>query len=406
MAGLLLNLAALLIAAFVGGLIVRRWGYPAVVGELLVGSVIGPYALGVVGDVEALRLFAELGAIVLLFYIGLEVELTRFIRSLKGAFCVGVLPPLLGAVFVLLVSVGMGFTKLESLSLVAIVFPTSVAISARVLRDMNKLHTKVGELVVGGAVVNDILGVIMASVVMEMSVATLKPLTVVSLTFRAIVFLLIVLIIGSALIVRVLTSISISPETLAVVMIALAFAAAHFAEDVGLPTIIGALAMGIALSGLGRAKKKTITYLQALYAFFVPIFFVSSGMMVDWRMFGSKALLPSLALTAVLVAGSFVGCLVSAYIIKTSLSNTLRIGVAMMPRGETSLVIASVMMARGLIGNVCYSISIIMITLTTVVAPIMLKYMYKFEPHEIVGRFKLLLSRYALKVRELRRERR
>ena len=405
MAGLLLNLAALLIAAFVGGLIVRRWGYPAVVGELLVGSVIGPYALGVVGDVEALRLFAELGAIVLLFYIGLETELTRFIRSLRGALCVGVFPPLLGAIFVLLVSAAIGFTKLESLSLVAIVFPTSVAISARVLRDMDKLHTRVGELVVGGAVVNDILGIIMASVIMEMLTATLKPLTAASLAFRAVVFLLIVLVIGS-LIARVLTSVSISPETLAVVMIALAFAAAHFAEDVGLPTIIGALAMGMALSGLGRARKKAITYLQALYAFFVPIFFVSSGMMVDWRMFGSKALLPSLALTAVLVAGSFVGCLISGRVVKTSLSDTLRIGVAMMPRGETSLVIASVMMARGLIGNVCYSISIIMITLTTVVAPIMLKYMYKFEPHEIVGRFKLLLSRYALKVRELRRERR
>ena len=405
MAGLLLNLAALLIAAFVGGLIVRRLGYPAVVGELLVGSVIGPYALGVVGDVEALRLFAELGAIVLLFYVGLETELVRFIRGLRGAVWVAVLADFTGFAFTCVASRVMGFTGLEALSLATITFSTSVGISARVLKDMDKLHTNVGELVVGAAVVDSVLAIVLASVVMEMLTATLKPLTIAALTLKAVVFWFTVLIIGSAIIARILTSVTISPESMAVILIALAFTAAHFAEDVGLPTIIGALAMGMALSGLSR-NKRTMTYIQALYAFFVPIFFVSSGMMVDWRMFGSKAIAPSLALTAVLVAGTFVGCLAAAYVAKLSWDDAFRLGAAMTPRGETCLVIASVMMARGLIGNVCYSVSIIMITLTTVVAPIMLKYMYKVEPHEIVGRFKLLLSRYALKVRELRRERR
>jgi len=404
MAGLLLNLAALLIAAFVGGLIVRRWGYPAVIGELLVGSLIGPYALGFVGDVEALRLFAELGAIVLLFYIGLETELVRFVRALRGAIWVAILADFTGFAFTYAASRAMGFPGLEALSLATITFSTSVGISARVLKDMDKLHTNVGELVIGAAVVDSVLAVVLASVVIEMLTASLKPLNIAALTLKAVAFWFIVLIIGSTVIARILASITISPETLAVILVALAFTAAHFAEDVGLPTIIGALAMGMALSGLGR-NKRMMTYLQALYAFFVPIFFVSSGMMVNWRMFGSKAVAPSLALTGALVAGTFAGCAVAAYITKLSLSDSLRLGAAMTPRGETCLVIASIMMARGLIGSVCYSMSIIMITLTTVTAPVMLKHMYRLEPSELLGRFKLILRRYALKVKGLRRER-
>lgn len=371
----ILEIAVLLAAAIIGGLVVKRLGYPSALGELAVGIAIGPFALGFVRQSEMLVLFAELGAIILLFYIGLQVETQHLRRVLKPSILVGTLgaivPLALGYYSGLLVGLQEG----EALFLGVVLMATSLGITVRMLSDLKKLHTRTGMTIVGAGVVDDVVAIILLTLVIGSLAGQLQLIDVGTLLLTVVGFWVAVLLIGLKLISRLLNRISIGIENELLLVFALGFAAAFISGSLGMSTIIGAFAIGVSLSGfrrIGRVLEKG----HGIYLFFVPIFFVSIGMLVNLQLFAA-ALLPSLLITALAFAGKVGGCGAAAVLTGSSPKDALRIGVGMSPRGEMGLIIAGIGLASGFIGDQVFSLAVVSVALTTLIGMPALKIVLK-----------------------------
>ena len=369
------ELAILLATAFAGGLLVRRLGYPMALGELLIGIVIGPFAFGFVRQTEMVSMFAELGAIILLFYIGLETEMDMlkkyFLPSIMVAISGAILPLILGYYGGILI----GFSWQESLFLGTVLTATSLGITVRMLTDMKKLHTPFGMVILGAGIIDDVIAVVMLTIVLDILAGQLDFGSIGMILFEVGAFFSVVLVVGTRVLTKVLDSTRITIENLLIILLSLCFLVAYLASEAGLSTIIGAFAIGVSLSGL----KRILTVLQkgkSLYIFFVPIFFISIGMLIDINLFTNN-IIPALFITAIAMAGKIGGCGIAALITGSSRKNALRIGIGMSPRGEMGLIIAGIGLASGTIGGDIFTISIIAVVFTTLIGMPALKIILK-----------------------------
>ena len=369
------ELAILLATAFAGGLLVRRLGYPMALGELLIGIVIGPFAFGFVRQTEMVSMFAELGAIILLFYIGLETEMDMlkkyFLPSIMVAISGAILPLILGYYGGILI----GFSWQESLFLGTVLTATSLGITVRMLTDMKKLHTPFGMVILGAGIIDDVIAVVMLTIVLDILAGQLDFGSIGMILFEVVAFFSVVLVVGTRVLTKVLDSTRITIENLLIILLSLCFLVAYLASEAGLSTIIGAFAIGVSLSGLKRIH----TVLQkgkSLYIFFVPIFFISIGMLIDINLFTTN-IIPALFITAIAMAGKIGGCGIAALITGSSRKNALRIGIGMSPRGEMGLIIAGIGLASGTIGGDIFTISIIAVVFTTLIGMPALKIILK-----------------------------
>ena len=261
------ELAILLATAFAGGLLVRRLGYPMALGELLIGIVIGPFAFGFVRQTEMVSMFAELGAIILLFYIGLETEMDMlkkyFLPSIMVAISGAILPLILGYYGGILI----GFSWQESLFLGTVLTATSLGITVRMLTAMKKLHTPFGMVILGAGIIDDVIAVVMLTIVLDILAGQLDFGSIGMILFEVVAFFSVVLVVGTRVLTKVLDSTRITIENLLIILLSLCFLVAYLASELGLSTIIGAFAIGVSLSGL----KRILTVLQkgkSLYIFF------------------------------------------------------------------------------------------------------------------------------------------
>ena len=369
------ELAILLATAFAGGLLVRRLGYPMALGELLIGIVIGPFAFGFVRQTEMVSMFAELGAIILLFYIGLETEMDMlkkyFLPSIMVAISGAILPLILGYYGGILI----GFSWQESLFLGTVLTATSLGITVRMLTDMKKLHTPFGMVILGAGIIDDVIAVVMLTIVLDILAGQLDFGSIGMILFEVVAFFSVILVVGTRVLTKVLDSTRITIENLLIILLSLCFLVAYLASELGLSTIIGAFAIGVSLSGLNRIH----TVLQkgkSLYIFFVPIFFISIGMLIDINLFTNN-IIPALFITAIAMAGKIGGCGIAALITGSSRKNALRIGIGMSPRGEMGLIIAGIGLASGTIGGDIFTISIIAVVFTTLIGIPALKIILK-----------------------------
>jgi len=369
------ELAILLATAFAGGLLVRRLGYPMALGELLIGIVIGPFAFGFVRQTEMVSMFAELGAIILLFYIGLETEMDMlkkyFLPSIMVAISGAILPLILGYYGGILI----GFSWQESLFLGTVLTATSLGITVRMLTAMKKLHTPFGMVILGAGIIDDVIAVVMLTIVLDILAGQLDFGSIGMILFEVGAFFSVVLVVGTRVLTKVLDSTRITIENLLIILLSLCFLVAYLASEAGLSTIIGAFAIGVSLSGLNRIH----TVLQkgkSLYIFFVPIFFISIGMLIDINLFTTN-IIPALFITAIAMAGKIGGCGIAALITGSSRKNALRIGIGMSPRGEMGLIIAGIGLASGTIGGDIFTISIIAVVFTTLIGMPALKIILK-----------------------------
>ena len=369
------ELAILLATAFAGGLLVRRLGYPMALGELLIGIVIGPFAFGFVRQTEMVSMFAELGAIILLFYIGLETEMDMlkkyFLPSIMVAISGAILPLILGYYGGILI----GFSWQESLFLGTVLTATSLGITVRMLTDMKKLHTPFGMVILGAGIIDDVIAVVMLTIVLDILAGQLDFGSIGMILFEVVAFFSVVLVVGTRVLTKVLDSTRITIENLLIILLSLCFLVAYLASEAGLSTIIGAFAIGVSLSGL----KRILTVLKkgkSLYIFFVPIFFISIGMLIDINLFTNN-IIPALFITAIAMAGKIGGCGIAALITGSSRKNALRIGIGMSPRGEMGLIIAGIGLASGTIGGDIFTISIIAVVFTTLIGMPALKIILK-----------------------------
>jgi Kef-type K+ transport system membrane component KefB len=395
---LVFQLAIILLAAKLAGEVCERWlKIPPVLGELIAGIIIGPYLLGgmhlgpigplfeihegVTDPLENIPLplyaIAQVGSVVLLFFAGLETDLKQFLRYVGPASVVAaggvILPFVLGALLTVMFGFATGFGDPEALFVGAIMTATSVGITARVLGDLKHLASPEGVTILGAAVVDDVLGILVLTVVVGIAATgTISFNEIAIVAGKAIGFWLALTGLGIALaryISRMLMGFQSGGAQVALALF-LAFLAAGLAETAGLAMIIGAYSIGLALSGTNLARR-IAEPLQAVYSALVPVFFVVMGMLVDVGAM-KGALLFGVALSAAAIVGKLVGCGLPSLGVGFNLRGATRIGIGMMPRGEVALIVAGIGLARGVIESDIFGVSIMMTVVTTILAPILL----------------------------------
>ena len=398
---LFLQLSVILFAAKLAGEICERYlKVPSVLGELTAGIIIGPFALGGLdipglGSLfehvesataqggfsipvsDSLWSIAQVGSIILLFTAGLETDLRQFLRYAGPAAVVAtggvILPFVLGVAVTLALGFADSPSDPQALFIGAISTATSIGISVRVLGDLRRLDTPEGVTIIAAAVLDDVIGIIILTVVIGISVTSEFSASSVSLVALKTLGFWVALtgagILLSKRISNILSSFQVSGATVALAL-GLAFFSGALAETFGLAMIIGAFSMGLALSGTELAHRLDGA-LRGVYAATVPIFFVVMGTLVDVTSLGNVWVF-GLALTGVAIIGKVAGSGIPALFAGFNYQGSFRIGIGMLPRGEVALIMAGIGVSQGIIGSDLFSVSIIMTIVTTVLAPLVL----------------------------------
>lgn len=381
-------LVVVLALAKVLGAFAQRFGQPAVLGELLAGVVLGVSWLGVVRiDNEVLHFLSELGVIILLFEIGLETDLRQLLKVGGSSFvvaCVGVaLPFLLGY----LVCHWLGYSSIVAIVAGATLTATSVGITARVLSDLNRLQEPESQIILGAAVIDDIIGLVILAVVSRLTEGeTITAVMVGQTTAIAFGFLIVTLFVGQFVIPPIVDWVERSrfagtPTLMAMICVmGLAWAAAEF----GSAMIIGAFAAGLLLRSADDAPAIEHGVAQ-LGQFFVPIFFVFVGASVDVRVLNPFVAenLQTLKIGGLLIVAAIVGKFLSGYALLWFKGRKHVIGIGMIPRGEVGLIFGQMGLATGVFDTGLFSAITIMVMVTTFMAPPLLR--LTFPPLADVG---------------------
>ncbi|CAN5739828.1 cation:proton antiporter [soil metagenome] len=366
---LLASLVAVIVTTKLLGEVAQRVGQPAVLGELLAGVLLGVSLLGILDPQDpVIHAFAEIGVLVLLFEIGLHTDLASLIRVGPAALAVGATGVVLPFVMGYGVATLFGLANLPAIVAGAALTATSIGISARVLSDLGRLETPEGQIVLGAAVLDDIIGLIILSVVSGLASGVALSVGGVALTTAvAVGFIVAALAIGSRFVpplFRLVEHIRVS-GALGLIALAFAFAMAWLAAVSGSAMIIGAFAAGLVLHGTPQ-RREIERSTTALGLFFVPIFFAAVGAAVDLRTLADARVL---AIGGVLVVVAIVGKFAAGYAPWWFEGHKALIGVAMIPRGEVGLIYAQMGLRTGALDTALFSALTLMVMATTFVAP-------------------------------------
>lgn len=376
---LLLGLVLVWLAAKVASEAMERIGQTAVLGELVAGVIIGPGVLGLVHESEVLHALAELGVLILLFEVGLESDLGDLLRAGLQATLVA----LVGVAVPFAVGFGvmrwLGQPPLVAVFVGATLTATSVGITARVLADLGRLQDAAAKVVLGAAIVDDILGLIILAVVTGIAhTGSVSIASVGLLSGKAVVFLLAAIVLGvrsAPMLIRWISAMR-SRGTLIVYSVVFAVALAAVADLIGLATIIGAFAAGLVLATTER-REHIEERIKPVADLLVPVFFVTVGMKVQPAIlnpFGEPATFGvALLLSAVAVASK----LAAGLVVYRRGVRRWPVAVGMVPRGEVGLIFAGTGLAAGVIAHDLYSALIVAVMLTTFAAPPWLKALYR-----------------------------
>jgi Kef-type K+ transport system membrane component KefB len=377
---LLFGLAVVWVAAKLAGEAMERLGQTAVLGELLAGVLIGPGVLGVAQPSETLHALAELGVIILLFEIGLQSDLDDLMRvgiqstvvALAGVACPLVLGWALGRAW--------GLPALTAIFIGATLTATSVGITARVLADLGRLHDPASRIVLGAAVVDDVLGLVILAVVTGLSGAERFSSTgVVLVLAKAVFFLVAAVLLGIRLAPTFLVWVGRMRTRGSLIVAALVFCVllAAFFERIGLAAIVGAFAAGLILARTER-RAHIEAAVNPVADVLVPIFFVLVGMQV-----APAALNPAgpsgwggLVLTVLLIAVAVVSKLLAGLGVYTPDVGRFSVGVGMVPRGEVGLIFAGTGLAAQIIDQDLYATLVTTVMVSTLIVPPWLKAVY------------------------------
>ena len=372
-------LVVILIATLIGGQFSARLKLPAVVGELLAGIIIGPAVFNLVQPSGIIKVFSDIGVIFLMFLAGLDSDIKTLKRLLRPSVLVAAFGMIVPIIIAYMTGILFKFSEVESLFLGLTFSATSVSISVAVLQEMGRLEGKEGMTILGAAVADDLLSILLLSIVSGLTGVSEpgsnmgKDLAL-SLLIQAAFLILLVLL--SVYVIPRLINLSQRltlpvPETL-VTMIIVAFAS-WGAEEVGLSNVIGAFFAGLALNRTSAQKTLKKNFIVIGYSSFIPIFFVSIGLDMS-----IKGILHDFILFIVLVIGGvfskLVGAGLGAKIAGFSNSSSLLVGTGMVSRGEMALVIAQIGLTNHLLAPAAYSTVIGAIIMTTVISPFLLKW--------------------------------
>lgn len=370
---ILLDIVVVLLAAKLAAEIAERIGIPAVIGEILAGIVIGPAVFGLIDSNAVIEVLGELGVILLLLEVGLELsvkELRSVGRSSLTIAVIGVVVPV-----ALGIGVGLAFgeTSNTALFLGTALAATSVGITARVFSDLGALTRTEARAVLGAAVADDVLGLVLLTIVVRIvTLGSIDVVDVVQIVVVALAFLVVAVVLGSRLgprLFRFIDDHAVSAGTFVALALAFTLAFASLADAAKLAPIVGAFAAGVALSGSSSAPRIR-RELAPVGHLFIPVFFLQIGIHADLGGLGEPRVL---ALIACLVVVASIGKLVAGLGLLGGIGDRLMVGLGMLPRGEVGLIFASIGLAQGVLSPQLYAALVAVVLLTTLVAPPLLR---------------------------------
>jgi Kef-type K+ transport system membrane component KefB len=393
----LLYLATFLIAAKVGGIFAAKIKQPAVLGELLAGIIIGPSVAGLIAGQlgwaapidpisatgEIVGVFGDIGIVLLLFLAGLSIDVDEFKAEGRSSTIVAASGVIMAFILGFVVATLYGWTSMQAAFVGAVLTATSVGITVRTLIDIDRLHTKIGMTILGAAVIDDVFGIVILSILSGLAFGTISALGVVETVALIVLFFTVVIYIGFKAAPKLFTWVSRLPaeEITLAVALALVFLIGALAEQVRIATITGAFIAGLILSKtpvVGTLKDK-ISIIG--YGLFIPLFFVEMGVRTDVSALAGAGVL-ALVLVGVAIFDKVAGCGIGALLSGFSFRDSLRIGVGMMPRAEVALVVAAIGIKAGIVTPALFSITVAIVLFTSLITPIMVKIAFKGAQEE------------------------
>ncbi|HEY98486.1 MAG TPA: cation:proton antiporter [Dehalococcoidia bacterium] len=371
-------MSLLMFVALAGYLLAYSINQSAVVGIIIAGVIVGPSLLGLVTYTDFVSSLAHLGAVVLLFTIGLEFELKDITKPKYLVVALaGILIPWVGGYFV---AEAFGFESNSSIFIGTAATATSIAITANVLEEMGKLQTKAARAIMGAAIIDDILALLALTISEQLVTGSLQSLTILAGLGKAVAFLVIGAIPVRVLLRRVMlwfddTKVARKfPQSIFIFAMMIAFLYSIGAEAAGLSPVVGSFLAGIAFASMelkqGAIFRRGAEHLKIIFA---SIFFISLGVLLDAHVIDGRIIVFILALTAVAAATKIIGCGLPARLFGYNMKDSAIIGVGMMPRGEVAMIVALIGLSKGWIQQDTYAALVTMSLLTTIIPPLLLR---------------------------------
>lgn len=389
-----ISICILLFAAKLFAELFVRLRLPIVLGELLAGMIVGPFAIGSLLTIQGdslvslsseVKILGEIGAIVILFMAGLEMTPREFIKGGKASFTVGALGVIVPFFVGFVVFQFFGFHAFQAMLVATALTATSIAISVQVLSEFGKLKTPEARLIIGAAVVDDILAIAVLSIVTslggaEMSIDVIEVMFTILkvLGFFAAMAIVAIFVIPKVAGARMWKA----GGSVEGVVTAAFFGTAGIAASIGLSPILGSFVVGMALAS-SKVFERVEHYISKLGLIFAPLFFAIIGAQVDFRgiIDNPSILLVGAVIIGVAIATKLLGCGVPAWLFLKDKAQGRRVGIAMISRGEVGLIVAGVGISSGVLASDVYTMIVIMVAATSLITPIWLKLEYRKEMH-------------------------
>lgn len=380
---LLLELFAIFVAAKVLGELFERLHVPGVLGEIAAGVILGPFALGLVHANDTLHSIAEIGAIFVLFSAGLETSAHDLIRVGRKALMVAVMgiviPFILGFFYMKL----RGDASTEAIFVGAAMVATSVGITARVLGDLGVLTTRTAKIILGAAVFDDILGMVLLAFVAGLALGgRLEWLHLGVLLGEAIAFALFMIFVAPRIVRRIHPGVErLSTQNASlVVALALCLFLSWLSAKIGMAAIIGAFFAGLMFADYAP-HWNLIPRVGGITEFLAPYFFFAIGSQLNLKLFNGSVLMAAGVISLLAVASKLIGC--GLPLLREGWTSALRVGIGMVPRGEVALIVAAVGLQSGIVTQSTYAIVVLMTAVTTIIAPPLLRYLFRGEAKQL-----------------------
>ena len=387
--GFFRDLAVIFLSAKIFGLAAQKLKAPQVVGEIIAGLLIGPSIFGFVGQSDFLSMMAEIGVILLMFSAGLETNMRDLLKTGPKALliaCIGVLIPLAGGT--LLYSLFYGFGSFGSEKFLSAVFigtimtATSVGITVQTLKELGRLKGHIGTLITSAAIIDDVIGIIVLTFVIGFKNPESHPLDVVLHTG---LFILFSVAVGFACfyIFKFIDKRWPHQRRVPILGLALCMFLAYAAEKYfGIADITGAYVAGLILCSLHDSNYIARKIDINSYMMFGPVFFASIGIKTQFDGFTPELLLFSVCFVIMALITKVIGCGLTAKLMKYSTRDSLKVGVGMMTRGEVALIVSQKGLSVGMMDAKYFTSVILLIIVSSIATPIILKLLYRGEPEE------------------------
>jgi Kef-type K+ transport system membrane component KefB len=378
---LLVELFAIFVSAKAVGELFERFGLPSVLGEILAGALLGPYALHWIPISDTIHSVAELGAIFVLFSAGLETSPSELIRlggtSLRVAVAGVVVPFILGFAYMKLV----GNATSESVFVGAAMVATSVGITARVFADLHLLSTETAKIILGAAVFDDILGMIMLAIVGGMASGGVHWLHMGVLIGEAAGFALFMMFVAPRIVRRIepgVEQLSMQNASL-IVALSICLLLSWLAVKIGIAAIIGAFFAGLVFADYAP-QWNLLPRVSGITEFLAPFFFFTIGARLNASLITREIFISAMIISLLAIVSKLIGC--GLPMIREGWRKVLQVGTGMMPRGEVALIVALVGLQSHIVSQSTYAIVVIMTAVTTLLAPPLLRVLFRREIEE------------------------